>query len=126
MEIFQVLPLQGENIGTLKHPKKNVEPFIISNEKFKKFVERNTSNLFDPSIVKVESNDVMKDSYVLIDEYGRFLDCSGGGKVPSESILDVGLEQAARTLLGNDGRGFRRDMFLARGGYFPESWSKQK
>jgi radical S-adenosyl methionine domain-containing protein 2 len=123
-KIFQVLPIKGENCGDAKHPKKDVLPFIVSDDNFQKFVERNQENLFDPTIMKVENNAVMKDSYILIDEYGRLLDCTNSHKTPSESILDVGLEAASRTLLGETANGFRRDLFHARGGYYPESWSK--
>ena len=30
-----------------------------------------------------EDNETMRDSYILMDEQLRFLDCSGGKKVPS-------------------------------------------
>ena len=123
-KIFQVLPIRGENCGDSKHPKKDVLPFVLSDGKFQQYVEHNQKNLFDPTVMKIENNAVMKDSYILIDEYGRLLDCTGGSKTPSASILDVGLEDASRTLLGVNGNGFRRDIFHARGGYFPESWSK--
>jgi len=36
-----------------------------------------------------ENNDMMKNSYLVLDEYMRFLDSSSGGKEPSESILGV-------------------------------------
>ena len=55
-KIFQVLPLKGENCGSTKHPKKDVEPFVVSDEKFQQFVTRNKNALFDPTILKVESN----------------------------------------------------------------------
>lgn len=47
----------------------------------------------------------------------RFLDCTGGAKVPSKSILDVGVENA---LLFS---GFDEEMFLKRGGVY--KWSKK-
>jgi hypothetical protein len=47
----------------------------------------------------------MQNSYLLLDEQLRFLDCSANGKVPSESILEVGVEKA----LGQ--AGFDFDMF---------------
>lgn len=46
----------------------------------------------------------------------RFLDCRGGRKDPSKSILDVGVEDAIRF------SGFDEKMFLARGGKYV--WSK--
>lgn len=47
-----------------------------------------------------------------------FLDCSGGGKVPSESILKVGVEQA---LLQS---GFDDSMFAERGGVY--EWTRER
>ena len=41
-----------------------------------------------------ESNETMKDSYLLLDEKLRFLNCSDGKKLPSESLLEVGVERA--------------------------------
>jgi radical S-adenosyl methionine domain-containing protein 2 len=52
----------------------------------------------------------MRDSYILLDEKLRFLDCSGGKKIPSESILDVGVEKAFEK------SGFNKEQFVARGG----------
>ena len=46
----------------------------------------------------------------------RFLDCRGGAKVPSKSILDVGVESAINA------SGFDEKMFLKRGGKY--TWSK--
>lgn len=47
----------------------------------------------------------------------RFLDCSEGGKKPSKSILDVGVEAAI------DHSGFDEAMFLRRGGVY--QWSNE-
>jgi radical S-adenosyl methionine domain-containing protein 2 len=38
-----------------------------------------------------ENNKDMKDSYLNLDEYMRFLNCQKGGKEPTLSILDVGV-----------------------------------
>ena len=46
----------------------------------------------------------------------RFLDCSTGGKIPSKSILDVGVDNALKF------SGFNGAMFLKRGGRY--TWSK--
>lgn len=75
--------------------------------------------------MKVEDNTVMKSSYLLIDEYGRFLDSSLGSKIPTESILDVGVEQAYQQLIASSGGGFDSDMFLKRDGlYEKSSWTR--
>lgn len=47
----------------------------------------------------------------------RFLDCTGGSKLPSKSILDVGVHNA---LLFS---GFDEAMFKKRGGIY--RWSKE-
>jgi radical S-adenosyl methionine domain-containing protein 2 len=48
----------------------------------------------------------------------RFLDCSGGGKVPSESILNVGVERALQQ------SGFNMEMFEQRGGVY--NWTRER
>ena len=48
----------------------------------------------------------------------KFLDCSGKGKVPGRSILDVGVDTALRDA------GFDHRMFHARGGVF--EWRRKK
>ncbi|MBZ3885285.1 Radical S-adenosyl methionine domain-containing protein 2 [Sciurus carolinensis] len=58
----------------------------------------------------------MKDSYLILDEYMRFLNCRNGRKDPSMSILDVGVEEAIKF------SGFDERMFLKRGGKYV--WSK--
>lgn len=47
----------------------------------------------------------------------RFLDCRGGAKVPSPSLLDVGVHNAL------DKSGFDEIMFRKRGGVY--NWSKK-
>lgn len=121
-KIFQVLPLSGENCGPgTTDP---VLPLLIDADAFQSFVDRHRPLLFDPTVATPEDNSSMRASYILIDEHGRFLDCSTGAKTPTRSILEVGLEAAARELLGSEGGGFDRDVFYQRGGYFPASWSK--
>ena len=46
----------------------------------------------------------------------RFLDCRSGAKIPSKSLLDVGVENAI------DASGFDEQMFFKRGGKY--AWSK--
>ena len=59
----------------------------------------------------------MRNSYLILDEYMRFLDNTGGCKTPSCSLLDVGVGAAM------DRAGFDQAMFLKRGGKY--QWSKQ-
>ena len=121
-KIFQVLPLDGENRG--ENAKRDVTPFLIENEEFQTFIDRNRLNLQDPSIMKIEGNDVMQSSYILVDEYGCFLDSSTGGKVQTKSILDVGVEMAWEELISSDGGGYDAKSFHARDGEYSELWSK--
>ena len=54
----------------------------------------------------------------LLDEDLSFLDCSEGGKVPSKSILDVGVEEALKQ------SGFDLGMFELRGGVY--DWKRER
>ena len=60
----------------------------------------------------------MQNSYLLLDEELRFLDCSENGKVPSHSILEVGVERALSQA------GFDHEMFQQRGGVF--DWTRTR
>lgn len=64
-----------------------------------------------------ENNEVMKDSYLNLDEYMRFLNCQNGGKEPTESILKVGVQAALAK------SGFDEKAFYNRNGKF--DWSKK-
>lgn len=48
----------------------------------------------------------------------RFLDCTGGQKKPSASLLDVGVQEAIKF------SGFDEKMFFERGGKY--TWTKDK
>ena len=115
-KVFEVLRLDGENTGVAALS--NVEPLLISPAIFDAFVARSKEALTDPGILKEEPNDIMRDSYLIVDEEGRFLDCSRGGKTPSPStILEVG---ALRALAESFEEGARFDSaaFKARDGDF--------
>ena len=121
-KVFQVLPLDGENSGM--NALRDATPLLISDEEFTSYVSRNSASLNDPSIMKAESNKVMQSSYLLVDEYGRFLDCSSGGKVPTKSILEVGVLAARQELISSTGGGFDRAAYYERDGYYPDQWSR--
>lgn len=109
-KVFQCLLIHGENAGP--EALRNAEPFYISNETFEKFIERHRHVR---SLVP-ESNKSMQNSYLILDEYMRFLDCTSGFKEPSRSILDVGVQNALHF------SGFDEAMFKKRGGVY--KWSK--
>ncbi|KAM9315356.1 S-adenosylmethionine-dependent nucleotide dehydratase RSAD2 [Gastrophryne carolinensis] len=109
-KVFQCLIIDGENCG--EDALRQAEKFVISGEEFRRFLDRH-ENI---KCLVPESNQQMRDSYLILDEYMRFLDCRNGRKDPSKSILDVGVENAVRF------SGFDEKMFLKRGGKYV--WSK--
>ncbi|XP_024408744.2 S-adenosylmethionine-dependent nucleotide dehydratase RSAD2 isoform X2 [Desmodus rotundus] len=109
-KVFQCLLIEGENVG--EGALREAEKFVISNEEFQEFLDRHR----DVSCLVPECNDKMKDSYLILDEYMRFLNCREGRKDPSRSILDVGVEEAIKF------SGFDEEAFLKRGGKYV--WSK--
>ena len=122
-KIFQVLDVEGENYNS-KTKGNDINQFLISDKNFDDYVKRNKEGLIRKEILMAENNSTMRNSYILIDEYGRFLDSSKGGKTPTKSILDVGLEEAVNELLINEGKGFDKSLFEIRGGYYPEKWTR--
>ncbi|KAM4625369.1 S-adenosylmethionine-dependent nucleotide dehydratase RSAD2 [Polymixia lowei] len=109
-KVFQCLLIDGENAG--EDALREAERFVISQQQFQDFLDRHSSI----SCLVPESNQKMRDSYLILDEYMRFLDCREGRKDPSKSILDVGVKEAIRF------SGFDEKMFLKRGGKYV--WSK--
>ena len=114
-KIFQVLEVAGENSGS---GLRCVQPHLVNIADFLAFIERNRAALDDPGVLKVEPNEIMRASYLLVDEKGRFLDASQGGKEASpSSILDVGAVRALAELLDR-GAYFDEPSFCARDGDF--------
>uniref|UniRef100_G1T2Q7 S-adenosylmethionine-dependent nucleotide dehydratase RSAD2 n=2 Tax=Oryctolagus cuniculus TaxID=9986 RepID=G1T2Q7_RABIT len=109
-KVFQCLLIEGENSGA--DALREAARFVISDEEFEGFLERHKG----VSCLVPESNQKMKDSYLILDEYMRFLNCRNGRKDPSKSILDVGVREAIKF------SGFDEKMFLKRGGKYV--WSK--
>lgn len=128
-KLFQVLALEGENMGN-GGELRDVRGLLITDKQFTSYVDRARSGLRDAalargiphscyeSVLKVEDNATMQSSYVLVDEFGRFLDCSSGGKTPTEPILKVGVEEAFRQLSSGPGGGFNAEAFARRDGDF--------
>ncbi|XP_040204583.1 radical S-adenosyl methionine domain-containing protein 2 [Rana temporaria] len=109
-KVFQCLIIDGENCGD--DALRQAETFVISDEEFRGFLDHH-KNI---KCLVPESNQQMRDSYLILDEYMRFLDCRNGRKDPSRSILDVGVENGIKF------SGFDEKMFLKRGGKYV--WSK--
>jgi len=109
-KVFKVLVLEGENDGN--NTLRDARQFEISDEQFKAFLLRHK----EVNCLVPEDNDTMKNSYLIVDEYFRFLDSSSGGKKPSLSILEVGVENAMKN------SGYDEDKFMKRGGIY--NWQK--
>ncbi|VEU35606.1 unnamed protein product [Pseudo-nitzschia multistriata] len=114
-KVFQVLVLEGENAGA--GDLRDARELRVTDDEYQAFVDRHRPS-FSSDVLIPESNAVMQNSYLLLDEDLRFLDCSAGGKVPSASILEVGVETALRQA------GFDADMFRQRGGVF--EWTRDR
>jgi len=63
-----------------------------------------------------ESNEMMRGSYLILDEYMRFLDKGDGEEKASESILDVGVRKVMTQVR------WERTAFVERGGFY--DWTK--
>ena len=107
---FQVLIVEGENDSgsTLRDARK----FTITDEEFERFCKVHDHNA---CFVK-EGNDVMNSSYLLLDEYMRFLNKNVGE--PSKSILEVGVAAALKDVYWDE------ESFKQRGGIY--DWTRQR
>lgn len=86
-KVFQVLPVGGQNDGS-------VEPLLITREQFAAFVDRHASLGASGMAPIAEDNEAMTGSYLMIDPLGRFFDNVEGRQRFSRPILDVGLDVA--------------------------------
>lgn len=111
-KVFQCLLLDGENAG--EDALRDASRFYVTDEQFNGFLQRHAG----VSTMVPESNETMRDSYLILDEYMRFLNCRNGKKEPSASLLDVGVQHALR------GSGFDEQAFIERGGVYV--WSKHQ
>lgn len=68
--MFQCLLIGGENAGP--DAKRNAESFVISDDQFQSFLKRheNVKQLVP------ESNSMMRDSYLILDEYVSNYECA--------------------------------------------------
>ncbi|PLB47669.1 radical SAM enzyme [Aspergillus steynii IBT 23096] len=106
---FQVLIVKGENDSdqTLRDGRK----FTITDEQYEIFCSKHRhQKSFVP-----EPNSLMSKSYLILDEYMRFLDRTG--KQPSESILKVGVKEALASVFWDEAS------FGARGGVY--DWTRE-
>ncbi|MYE87628.1 radical SAM protein [Candidatus Poribacteria bacterium] len=104
-KLLQALPVKGQNDV-------HITDFMISTEQFEAYVERNRTIENDGIRVVPESNELMTESYVMIDPAGRFFDNTQGTYTYSQPILEVGVEKALDEVLINTER------FHERGGSY--------
>jgi radical S-adenosyl methionine domain-containing protein 2 len=106
---FQVLVIEDENNSD--QTIRNARDFTISDEQFKHFCRVHSQN----ECFVAEANDVMRSSYLILDEYMRFLNKGTGS--PTRSILDVGVTAALRSVHWDEHN------FYSRGGVY--DWAKE-
>ncbi|CAE6449169.1 unnamed protein product [Rhizoctonia solani] len=112
-KVFQVLLLEGENDGAENGALRDARDLLITKNQFQSFLDRHK----EQTCLVPEDNDAMKDSYLLLDEEMRFLNCSQSGKTPGRSVLEVGVPQAMQDA------GFDNKAFIERGGVF--EWTRE-
>lgn len=103
--MLQALRVEGQNDGEF-------ESFAVSADEFQAYAERNRAAKESGIVVVVESNELMRGSYVMVDPAGRFFDNASGGHRYSKPILKVGVEEALREV-DVDARRFEE-----RGGFY--------
>eukprot|EP00045_Choanoeca_perplexa_P019518 m.3048 g.3048 ORF g.3048 m.3048 type:complete len:324 (+) comp4405_c0_seq1:63-1034(+) len=111
-KVFQVLVLDNENSGD--ETIRDASHLAVSNDDFDAFIARHRG-MCEAALIKLvpESNDVMQNSYILLDEELRLLNCSSGSKKPGKPVLDVGIEAAMKAAA------FDHSAFVSRdGGYY--------
>lgn len=109
-KVFQCLIVTGENEN--EERKRDARSFLVSDEQWKAFCARHRLlECFVP-----ESNESMKGSYLILDEYMRFLDKGDGEEIASQSILEVGVMKAMAQVRWD------RSAFVERGGFY--DWTK--
>lgn len=107
---FQVLIVAGENDS--KITKRDARKFVITDEQFEIFCQ----NHKEQKSFVAESNRLMASSYLILDEYMRFLDKDC--RRTSKSILDVGVQTALQSVRWDE------SAFMERGGMY--DWSREK
>ena len=106
-KVLQVLPIEGQNDI-------NIDKFKITTSEYNYFLTTHK----DVKTIVPESNDEIKGSYVMVDPAGRFFDNTEGTHNYSKPILEVGIQEALKTM------NYDIDKFLNRGGVY--DWNKNQ
>ncbi len=104
-KIFQALRVEGENDA-------NFGLCEVSDAEYEAYCNRQLDSVANKSIVVVETNDLMRGSYLMINPEGCFFDNSKGGYTTSQKIAEVGFEKALSQI------NYSVEKFLARNGEY--------
>ena len=104
-KLLQALPVKGQNDA-------HIANFEIALAQFEAYVQRNRIVENDGIIVVPESNEMMTESYVMIDPAGRFFDNAQGAHTYSSPILKDGIGKALKDVKVD------LERFLKRGGQY--------
>ena len=93
---FQILILGGENAGGVdtagKKDRRDARPHQVTSDEYQGWCDMNEERLRElgcQTKVVRESNELMQNSYLLVDESFHFLDCSSGNKIQTKhTVLD--------------------------------------
>ncbi|PYI24691.1 radical SAM enzyme [Aspergillus violaceofuscus CBS 115571] len=108
---FQVLVVPGEN-DSERRRLRDARRFLIRDAEFAHFCDVHRGQ----RAFVLESNALMAKSYLILDEYLRFLDRDG--REPSPSILEVGVQRALESVYWDEKN------FISRGGMY--DWSRDQ
>lgn len=104
-KILQILEIEGENDATF-------QDLSITKEQFDSFVERNRIVEQKGVVVVSEDNELMTESYVMVDPAGQFFQNKGNQYQVSQPILEIGVQKALEQI------SFSKEKFLERGGLY--------
>ncbi|CAG8973642.1 hypothetical protein HYALB_00002208 [Hymenoscyphus albidus] len=111
-KVFQCLIVTGENDNGER--KRDARSLLVSQQQWQTFCDQHKHlECFVP-----ESNDMIKGSYLILDESMTFLDKGDGEERARESILDVGVKTAMSQVR------WEQTTFLTRGGVY--DWTKAR
>lgn len=111
-KIFQVLLLQGENTG--QSARRIANDLTVTSEQFQAYVDRHHCLQEEGIAIAPEPNDDMQNSYLLLDECLRLLNCANDGKEAGVPVMEIGAHEAVSR------SGFDKAAFLRRGGNYYE------